>query len=103
MAVEKYDSDALYEMCSRIDLLEYASKTMDFEKRGSGSYATNCVLHRDDTPSLFITPELNQFYCQSCHVGGGILKWLMTFENLSFDEAVKKVSNLAGVDFAQIP
>lgn len=96
--MEKYDNDALWELCSRIDLFEYASQTMDFEKRGSGSYATNCPLHRDDTPSLFITPQLNQFYCQSCHVGGGILKWLMTFENLTFPEAVKKVSDLAGTD-----
>lgn len=96
--MEKYDNEALWELCSRIDLLEYASKTMDFEKRGSGSYVTHCPLHVDRTPSLFITPELNQFYCQSCHVGGGILQWLMTFEELRFPEAVKKLTEIAGVN-----
>lgn len=100
--MEKYDEDALRELCSKVDLLEYASKTMNFEKRGSNSYATNCCLHQDLTPSLFITPSRNQFYCQSCHVGGSILKWLMTYENMSFPDAVRKASELAGVDIANL-
>lgn len=96
--MEKYDNDAIMELCSKFDLLEYASKNMDFVRRGSGSWATNCTLHEDLTPSLFITPSRNQFYCQSCHVGGGPIQWLMTFEKLKFPEAVAKISELAGVD-----
>ena len=96
--MDKYDNDAIMEMCSRIDLLEYASQTLDFEKRGSGSWVCSCPLHIDITPSLFITPKLNQFYCQSCHVGGGPIQWLMTFEKMKFPDAVKKVSELAGID-----
>lgn len=98
METEKYDIEALNEMCSSIDLLEYASQSMDFKKRGYDSFSVSCPLHRDDTPSLFITPSKNLFYCQSCGVGGNIINWLMTFEHMKFPEAVKKVSELSGID-----
>lgn len=92
-----YDSEALIELCSKVDLIEYASKNMDFEGRGD-SYATHCPRHVDKTPSLVITPSKNLFHCFSCGCGGNILNWLMTFENMSFNNAVEKVGSLAGVD-----
>ena len=97
-----YDSEALNEICSNIDLLEYASKSMNFEKRGADSYATHCCLHVDKTASLFITPSKNMFHCFSCGVGGNLINWLMTFENLSFNEAVEKVGKLAGIDIKNL-
>lgn len=93
----KYDNETLLEMCSKIDLLDYASKSMEFEGRGD-SFATHCPRHIDNTPSLVITPSKNLFHCFSCGCGGNILNWLMTFENMSFKEAVEKVSNLTGVN-----
>ena len=92
-----YDNEALIELCSKVDLFEYASKDMDFEGRGD-SYAAHCPKHIDKTPSLVITPSKNLFHCFSCGVGGNIINWLMTFENMSFNDAVEKVGLLAGVD-----
>ena len=97
-----YDSEALNEICSQIDLYEYASENYDFEKRGLDSYATHCPLHVDKTASLFITPSKNMFHCFSCGVGGNLVNWLMTFENLSFNEAVEKVGKLSGVDIKNL-
>ena len=91
-----YDSEALSEICSTIDLLGYAEKTFDFEKRGSDSFATHCPLHIDKTASLFITPSKNMFHCFSCGVGGNILNWLMIFEDMPFNKAVDKVGELSG-------
>ena len=95
---DKYDSEALNELCSGIDLLEYASNSMDFVKRGADSFAAHCPLHIDETASLFITPSKNMFHCFSCGVSGNIINWLRTFEGLNFREAVEKVSSLAGVN-----
>ena len=94
----KYDKDLLYDMCQSIDLLEYASNTIDFQKRGKDSYAAHCPKHQDDTPSLFITPSKNAFHCFSCGRSGYILQWLMLYEGLDFEEAINKVSKLSGVD-----
>lgn len=94
----KIDQDRLQELCSKVDLLEYAEKTVDFQRRGSGEMAAHCPLHEDKTPSLMISPERGLFYCHSCHVGGNIINWIMTFEHLSWNDAVSKVADLAGVD-----
>ena len=97
----QYDNDTLNEMCSKIDLLEYASKSMEFEGRGD-SYATHCPRHIDKTPSLIITPSKNLFHCFSCGCGGNILNWLMTFEDMSFKDAVNKVANLTGTNIGKL-
>lgn len=99
--MQNYDSDALNEMCEKIDLLEYASQSMEFEYR-SGNYFASCPRHIDETPSLSINPEVNKFYCFSCGVGGGIIKWLMTFEHMTFDNAVDKVANMVGADIKKL-
>ena len=94
----KIDQEKLNELCNKVDLMEYAEKTIDFERRGSDVYAAHCPRHEDKTPSLMITPSKNLFYCHSCHVGGNIINWLMTFEHLSFNDAVDKTAMLAGIE-----
>ena len=97
----EYDNEALIELCSKVDLFEYASKTLDFDGRGD-SFAAHCPKHIDKTPSLVITPSKNLFHCFSCGCAGNIINWLMTFENLSFRDAIDKAGKLAGVDVGNL-
>lgn len=98
----KFDNDALNAMAKKVDLLEYASKTIDFRKRGVNNYAAHCPNHKDATPSLMINPEKNIFFCYSCKAGGNIFNWLRTYEKLSFMQAVKKVSAMIGCDLEEL-
>ena len=99
---DNYDHDALIELCNQIDLLTYASESIDFEKRGSDEYAAHCPLHTDNTPSLMVTESKNLFYCHSCHVGGNLINWMTTFEELSFRQAVEKIGRLTGTDVSNL-
>lgn len=101
IVVAEYDSEALLELCSKVDLFEYASKNMDFEGRGD-SFATHCPKHTDKTPSLVITPSKNLFHCFSCGCGGNIINWLMKFEGMSFEESLKKVGDLSGANISNL-
>ena len=98
----QYDRDSLYELISTIDLLEYASRSFDFRRRGSDCYATNCPLHTDITPSLFITPSKNLFHCLSCGVGGSLLQWMMQIEGMKFQDAIDKIGSMTGTDVKQL-
>lgn len=98
----QYDRNSLYELISQIDLLEYASRSYDFRKRGHDSYATNCPLHTDITPSLFITPSKNLFHCMSCDVGGSLLQWMMQIEKMSFKDALAKIGSMTGTDLKNL-
>ena len=97
-----YDSEYLDEIGEKVNLLDYAeSQGYEFESHGREHY-TNCPLHIDKTPSLSITEDTDgnctKFFCHSCKTGGGIIKWLMLFEHLGFNDAVIKSSKLAGMD-----
>lgn len=95
------DHDALNEICSQIDLLGYAERTMDFRRKGD-KYFCSCPKHSDSDPSLCISPDVNLFYCFSCHRGGNILQWMMEYEGLSFAQAVDKVSEMTGTEVKDI-
>lgn len=100
--MEKFDSDVLNEMADKIDLLEYAINTMNFRKRGTNTYGTNCPLHNDKTPSLMINTDANTYHCYSCGVHGNIYNWLRDFENLTFCQAVQKVAKITGSDIGRL-
>ena len=95
--MQAIDYDALTEMCSKIDLLEYASQTFEFRRKGD-KYFTSCPHHSDSDPSLCISPDVNLYYCFSCHRSGNIINWMMDYEGLTFQEAIAKASKITGTD-----
>lgn len=94
---KQYDYEKLNELCNKISLLEYAEKTCEFQRRGT-KYFCSCPKHSDSDPSLCISPDVNLFYCFSCHRNGNLINWMMEFEGLSFNEAVNKIADLTHSD-----
>lgn len=97
-----YDRDLLDEMCSKVNLLEYAENTMEFRRSGNDSYVTCCPLHNEKTASFSISPSRNMWHCFGCGQGGSVLSFLMKVEKLPFDKAVEKLSQLSGMDIKNL-
>lgn len=96
-----YDDDTLRQINEEADLFEYVSQSLELEKSGE-DYFTSCPLHVDITPSLSFTPSKNSYYCFSCGKSGGMIGYLMDYEGLTFDDAVKKAAKLASVDLSKM-
>ena len=88
----EYSKEALETMAAKIDLQDYASKTVDFVRHTGNTQYAECCFHNEKTASLAITPEI--FHCFGCGKFGNIYTWLMLTEHLSFDQAVQKVADL---------
>ena len=58
------------------------------EKRGRDLIGA-CPFHKDDTPSLTITPDKNLFHCFGCGAAGGPIDWTMKKNGVSFRHAVE--------------
>ena len=97
----EYDEEVLQQINDNTDLLAYAKMSFDFKQSGK-DFFTHCPLHEDKTPSLSINAGANRYYCFSCGRGGGIIKFLMDYEGLSFDDAVEKAAGLANVDLSKM-
>lgn len=98
---EFYDDDMLQQINENADLFEYVSQFIEMEQRGN-DYFGHCPLHIDNTPSFSITPSKNSYYCFSCGKSGGIIGYLMDYEGLPFDKAVKKAAELAEMDLSKM-
>lgn len=48
-----------------------------------------CPFHQEKTPSFFIYPKSNSFYCFGCNRGGNVINFVRLLYGYSFKEAVK--------------
>ncbi len=63
-----------------------------FKKKGKVLVGL-CPLHNEKTPSFYVYPESNSFYCFGCKQGGNNINLIKSLYNYSFKEAVKHITN----------
>lgn len=96
-----YDDEMLREINEKANLLSYAQNIFEFKQSGD-NYFTHCPAHTDLTPSLAFNAEGNYYHCFSCGKSGGMIGFLMDFEGLDFESAVKKAASLADIDLSKM-
>ena len=84
-----------------IDILDLVKDYVPSIRRSGTSYKACCPFHQEKTPSFTISPDKGLYYCFGCQTGGDIFDFLMKIENLSFNEAVRKLAERAGIDWHQ--
>ena len=73
-----------------IHMEEYAARYVDF-KRG----AAKCPFHEEKTASFCVKGEF--FKCFGCGAGGSVIRFVMSYENLDFVAAAKKLAERGGI------
>ena len=68
-------------------------------KRAGRTWKACCPFHKERTPSFTVSPEKGLFYCFGCQEGGDLFDFVMKMENLTFNETVKKLADLAGIEY----
>ena len=72
------------------DLIE--SKGIRLKKNGKGWFGL-CPFHHDKTPSLSVTPAMNEWHCFGCNKGGDVIRFVELFDQVDFKEAVNRLSD----------
>lgn len=83
-------------MSQKVDLLEYASKSVDFVKHSGNTHYCICPFHSEKTASLAVNSDENFFFCFGCGKHGSIYQWIQWTEGLTFEQSVQKVAALTG-------
>lgn len=97
----KYSPEALDDMAQKINLKQYAERTVDFVRHSGETYFAVCPFHHEKTASLAFNTKENYFHCFGCGQSGNIYKWIQLTENLTFGQAVEKVANITNTDTSE--
>lgn len=67
-------------------------------KPAGREFKGNCPFHGEKTPSFYVNPQTNLYYCFGCGAKGNAISFLVDFEKLTFTEALKTLSLQTGID-----
>lgn len=71
---------------------EIARDKLELKKVG-GNFVCLCPFHEERTPSFYLYPETNRFYCFGCQAKGDIIDLTKELYCLDFKEAVEFLQN----------
>tara|TARA_B100000427_G_scaffold142158_1_gene118401 strand:+ start:53 stop:1828 length:1776 start_codon:yes stop_codon:yes gene_type:complete len=92
----KYPKEYLEEIKTRLKVSTVVSKTVNLKKRGK-EFVGLSPFKTEKTPSFTVNDEKGFYHCFSTSEHGNIFDFIMKTQNLKFGEAVKFLSNLAGM------
>ena len=90
--MSKIKASSIEEVRGRVGVYDLISQYVDLHRSGS-KYKGLSPFKHEKTPSFFVDPAKNMYYCFSSSQGGDIFKFVMVKENLNFPEAVEFIAN----------
>ena len=92
----KYPKEYLDEIKNRLKVSTVVSKTVSLKKRGK-EFVGLSPFKNEKTPSFTVNDEKEFYHCFATSEHGNIFDFVMKTQNLKFGEAVKHLSQLAGM------
>lgn len=96
-----YPDELIEEIRVKNDIVSVISGYVRMQKKGS-NYFGLCPFHNEKSPSFSVSPGKQMYYCFGCGAGGNVITFVMEYENLTFQEAVKLLADRAGVDLPEL-
>jgi len=84
----------------RLTIADVVGSYIDLEKAGA-NFKAKCPFHSEKTPSFFVSPDRNSFYCFGCGAKGDIFTFVEDFEGVDFVTALKILADRAGIIIEQ--
>lgn len=93
-------SSSVEKIKERLSIVDVISSYLKLEKAGN-NFKAPCPFHNEKTPSFFISPSRNSYYCFGCGAKGDIFTFVEQFEGLDFKGALGTLAARAGVELEQ--
>lgn len=93
----KVSEHIINQLNAQADLIGIIRKHTVLKPAGR-EFRGNCPFHGEKTPSFFVNPTTNLYYCFGCGAKGNAISFLVDFEKLTFVEALKQLSEQTGID-----
>jgi hypothetical protein len=87
-----YNFQEKIESAKQYPIEELARSTLDYRQVGKNLISL-CPFHNEKTPSFYIYPDSNRYYCFGCQESGDVIKLSMALHGINFKEAVEMLQN----------
>ncbi|GHT88997.1 DNA primase [Alphaproteobacteria bacterium] len=87
---------ALRRIKEKVLLSAVVVRDVQLRKKGK-EFIGNCPFHNEKTGSFFVNDEKGSFYCFGCGATGDLFSYVMKKDCLSFNQAVEKLAEMAGI------
>ena len=84
----------------KLNITAVIASYVSLERRG-GNYWACCPFHHEKTPSFSINEADQYYHCFGCGESGDVIKFVREMENIDFMDAVKMLSERAGLQMPQ--
>ena len=84
----------------KLNITDVIASYVSLERRG-GNYWACCPFHHEKTPSFSINEADQYYHCFGCGESGDLIKFVREMENIDFMDAVKMLSERAGLQMPQ--
>ncbi|MDL2324089.1 DNA primase [Ruminococcaceae bacterium OttesenSCG-928-A16] len=88
--------DYIEELSRRTDIVDLIGSYVELKRAGRMEKGL-CPFHNEKTPSFYVYPETNSFYCFGCGAGGGPINFVKSIQNLDYVESVKFLAARVGM------
>jgi len=93
--------DNINEIRNSIDIVDVISKYVPLALRGKNYFGV-CPFHDDHSPSMSVSKDKQIYKCFSCGATGNVFNFVMDYENVSFPEALKILSDITGISITGV-
>ena len=84
------------ELTRRTDIVELVGSYVQLKRKGR-LYGGLCPFHSEKTPSFYVYPDTQSFYCFGCGAGGDAITFTKKINSIDYPEAVKLLAGRAGM------
>ena len=92
----RYSDDIIEEVRRGNDIVDVIGQYVHLQKKGA-NYFGLCPFHNEKSGSFSVSAGKQMYYCFGCGAGGNVITFLMKYDNLTFQEAVKELADRAGI------
>lgn len=96
----RISEESIRKVAEALDIVDVVGSYLSLKRAGS-AFKGLCPFHKEKTPSFTVNPARQSFHCFGCGAGGGVIRFVMDYEHLPFQDAVRKLARQAGVHLVE--
>ncbi len=92
--------DQIEKLQNSVDIVDVIGERIDLKRSGS-NYKARCPFHDEKTPSFMVSQTKQIYKCFGCGVSGDSINFVMSYDNLSYPDAIRHLAARYGVEIVE--